>query len=180
MATQFRTIVAAGAMLALAGSVSAMAQQPPAQRPVVRMGSQTQELLIAKITVADLHKSHDFYTRIIGLKPVTSPDLQLPALPAPGAPEKDFIELPYNYTGSMADPFIAIMKRKGNVMPREAARMVGLTFKVANVKAVMDRAQAAGITPLRPFLNNGMPGFLLDPDGYTVELLQAPSFQSGG
>jgi catechol 2,3-dioxygenase-like lactoylglutathione lyase family enzyme len=173
------TAVSAAALILAV--VPAAAQQPaaptaPAQRPVVHMGSKSEEILIAKITVADLQKSHDFYTRIVGLKPVTSPDMQLPGLPAADAPEKDFIELPYNFSGSMADPFIAIMKRRGKIMPRGAASMIDLTIKVANVQAVMDRARAAGITPLRPFLNNGMPGFLSDPDGYTVELLQAPSF----
>jgi hypothetical protein len=68
------------------------------------------------------------------------------------------------------------MKRKGKVIPREAAAMVNLTIKVADVAAVMERARAAGLTPMRRFLNNGMPGFLTDPDGYTIELLQAPSF----
>jgi hypothetical protein len=75
------------------GILAPATAQAPVRRPIVHMGSKPQQILITKITVADLQRSHDFYTRIVGLRPVTSPDMQLPVLPPPGSPEKDFIEL---------------------------------------------------------------------------------------
>jgi catechol 2,3-dioxygenase-like lactoylglutathione lyase family enzyme len=152
--------------------------EPPAAPPPggPRMGTMPQELLMTKITVSDLQRSHDFYTRIIGLKLVTSPDMALPTMPKPGDPEKDFVEVPFNYSGSMADAMFVLMKRRGRAPTPEQAVMTQLVFKVPDPAAVMARAAAAGIQPARPGIAGGNVGFLRDPDGYSIEILKAPSF----
>jgi hypothetical protein len=60
----------------------------------------------------------------------------------------------------------------------EQAGLVTLGFKVPDVAAAMDRAAKAGIQPSRPFTAAGRIGFIKDPDGYTVEFIQPPSFES--
>lgn len=176
--TPFRALMIAG----LITSSSSVAQQagpaPAAQaRPLSpRMGTQPQELLLSKITVSDLSRSLDFYTKVVGLKLVTSPDMPLPKPPAAGEPEKDFIEIALNYSGSMADPLFVVMKRRGKAVPREFAGLIDIGFKVPSTAAVMERAKHAGFQPTRPFGGAGQPGFLLDPDGYSVEFIEARSF----
>jgi catechol 2,3-dioxygenase-like lactoylglutathione lyase family enzyme len=133
---------------------------------------------MTKITVSDLRQSYDFYTRIVGLKPVTSPDMELPKLPAPTDPEKDFIEIALNYSGSIADPLFLLIKRRGIVPTPEQAALVTLGFKVPDTAAVMERASQAGFKPSRPFLGGGRVGFIKDPDGYTIEFLQPRSFEA--
>jgi catechol 2,3-dioxygenase-like lactoylglutathione lyase family enzyme len=149
----------------MAPFVSASAEQqaptlPAAQqRPVVRMGTKPQELLMAKITVSDLVKSYEFYTQIIGLKLVTSPDFATPKAPTQNDPEKDFVEIPLNYSGSMADPLF-----------------VPLGFKVPDSRVSVQRAIEAGYKAPRGVPAEGLPGFVADPDGYNVEFVSAPSF----
>ena len=165
------------AMLAVVAAGPAMAQTPAQQAiPDPRMGTKPQEMYLAKITVADLQKSLDFYTKVVGLKLVTSPDMELPKPPKPGDPEKDFVEIALNYTGSMAEPLFVVMKRKGRTLPVESTSLITIGFKVPSTKAVLDRAAQAGIKPTRPYRGQGAPGFLEDPDGYTVEFVEGRSF----
>lgn len=168
-------MTARGAILAVCLSAAAPAF---AAEPAPRMGTRSPEFLMTKITVSDLQKSYDFYTRIVGLKLVTSPDMPLPRMPAPGDPEKDFIEIPLNYSGSMADPLFLLIKRRGQIPTAGQAGLVTLGFKVPDVAAAMQRAAEAGIQPSRPFTAAGRIGFIKDPDGYTVEFIQPPSFES--
>src|SRR5262245_36248696 len=108
------TIGAALAATSLA-STPAVAQQQgnPQQQPEIRLGTKPQEMYLAKITVSDLNRSIDFYTKVIGLKLVTVGDMEPPKPPAPGDPEKEFVEVALNYTGSMAEPLFVLMKRRG-------------------------------------------------------------------
>jgi hypothetical protein len=76
----------------------------------------------------------------------------------------------------MAEPLFEQMKRRGKPPTLELTSLVTIGFKVPNTKAVMDRAAQAGVRPLRPFSGEGGVGFIPDPDGYSIELLQAPSF----
>jgi catechol 2,3-dioxygenase-like lactoylglutathione lyase family enzyme len=169
-----------GVLMATIGMVPGAAQTPdqPQQAPAPRLGTKPQELYLTKITVSDLKRSLDFYTGIIGLKLVTVGDIKLPKPPAPGDPEKEFVEVPLNYTGSMADPLIVLMKRKGKTPSPEFTSLVTIGFKVPSTRATMDRAAQAGHKPLRPFTGEGGVGLLTDPDGYTIELVQAPSFEN--
>lgn len=163
--------------VALAPAHGAEPEKPlPPEGP--RMGTKPEEFLMTKITVSDLRRSFDFYTGIVGLKPVTSPDMELPTMPAPGDPEKDFIEIALNYSGSMADPLFLLIKRRGKSPNPLETGMVTLGFKVPNTAAVMERAASAGIQPSRPFPAGGRVGFIKDPDGYTVEFIQPPSFEA--
>jgi catechol 2,3-dioxygenase-like lactoylglutathione lyase family enzyme len=140
------------------------------------MGTMPQEFFMAKIMVSDLQKSYDFYTRVLGLKPVTKADLPMPAMPKPGDPEKDFFEIAFNYSGSMADPMFLLFTRRGQKPTPDRVGVVSLGFKVADVAAVMDRAAKAGFPPSRPFDPARPVGFIKDPDGYAVELVQGPSY----
>jgi catechol 2,3-dioxygenase-like lactoylglutathione lyase family enzyme len=131
---------------------------------------------MAKITVSDLVRSYKFYTEILGLKLVQSPILPMAGVPTPGDNDKEFVELALNYTGSLRDPMLILIKKRG-VMPIPAqAAQTWLAFKVPDGPAVMSAASRAGIKPLRPYEPEKRMGFIPDPDGYTVEVLQLPSF----
>lgn len=167
-------LAATAIMTPAAGMAADPATAMPGQGP--RMGTKPMEVLMTKITVTDLQKSYDFYTQVMGLKPVSSPDMPMPGMPRPGDPEKDFVEVPLNYSGSIADPLFLLMKRRGRVPTAEQAGLVTIGFKVPNTAAVMERAKQAGFMPARSFTTDGRVGFLKDPDGYSVEILQPPSF----
>jgi len=147
-------------------------------RPEVRMGTMPEELILTKITVADLNRSYDFYTKVVGLKAVSSPDIPISKLPQPGDPEKAFIEIPLNFSGSMADPMFLLIKRRGVQPTPEGAGLVWIGFKVPSITTILARAAQLGIQPTRPFNAEGGMAFLRDPDGYNVELVQTPSFQT--
>jgi catechol 2,3-dioxygenase-like lactoylglutathione lyase family enzyme len=162
---------------------TAAAQQAPTKPEVkprtqmVRQGTKPEELYLTKITVSDLLKSYEFYTKVIGLKLVTSPDMDMPKAPAASDPEKDFTEIPLNYSGSMRDPLFVLMKRRGKSPSAEFASMTSVGFKVPDARATVERAIQAGYKSLRDLPVGGRPGFVADPDGYTVELVQGPSFE---
>jgi catechol 2,3-dioxygenase-like lactoylglutathione lyase family enzyme len=149
---------------------------PPTQRPVVRMGTKPQEFLMTKVTVTDLVKSYEFYTQIMGLKLVTSPDVATAKAPTPNDPEKDFVELPLNYSGSMADPLFLLVKLRGKKPPPEFTNMITLGFKVPDSRATIERAIQAGYKAPRGVPGEGQAGFIEDPDGYKVEVVQVQSF----
>src|SRR5579862_436148 len=148
-----------------------------APRPEVRMGTKPQEFLMAKVAVSDLVKSYEFYTQVIGLKLVTSPDIATAKAPTPNDPEKEFVEIPLNYSGSMADALFLIMKRRGQKPSWEWNNMVTLGFKVPDSRAVVERALKAGYKAPRGVPGEGQAGFVTDPDGYNVELVSTPSFK---
>jgi catechol 2,3-dioxygenase-like lactoylglutathione lyase family enzyme len=160
--------------------VSAQQQAPAApaarQRPEVRMGTKPQEFLMTKVAVSDLVKSYEFYTQVVGLKLVTSPDIVTAKAPMPNDPEKDFVEIPLNYTGSMADPLFLLTKRRGQKPSPEWTNMVTLGFKVPDSRAIVERAMKAGYKAPRGIPSEGQAGFVTDPDGYNVELVSTPSF----
>ena len=161
------------------------ARQPAAAGPavkahaplMVRQGTQPEELYLTKITVADLVKSYEFYTKVIGLKLVTSPDMELPKAPMAGDPEQDFAEIPLNFSGSMRDPLFVLMKRRGKTPAAESASLTSVGFKVPDARATVQRALDAGYKSLHDLPVGGRPGFVVDPDGYTVELVQGPAFE---
>lgn len=144
---------------------------------MVRQGTKPEELYLTKITVADLVKSYEFYTKVIGLKLVTSPDMDLPKAPTASDPEKDFAEIPLNFSGSMRDPLFVLMKRRGKTPAAESASLTSVGFKVPDARATVQRALDAGYKSLHDLPVGGRPGFVVDPDGYTVELVQGPAFE---
>jgi catechol 2,3-dioxygenase-like lactoylglutathione lyase family enzyme len=162
--------------LALAASAAAaVAQAPaapaaPAQRTTM-IGRHDNEVILAKIAVTDLVRSYRFYTEVVGLR-LASPQLTPPSA---DDPERDFVEYPLNFTGSLADPFFVIMKRKGQAVTREGAGNTVVGFKVPSAKAAYDKALAAGAEPSGRPPGPGPMAFAMvrDPDGYTVEFVQA-------
>lgn len=173
------TLLAASiAAFAPAGAQQQPPQAPAGQRPEVRMGTKPQEFLMAKVAVSDLVKSYEFYTQVIGLKLVTSPDIATAKAPTPNDPEKDFVEIPLNYSGSMADPLFLLTKRRGQKPSPEWTNMVTLGFKVPDSALIVERAVKAGYKAPRGIPAVGQAGFVTDPDGYNVELVSTPSFKN--
>jgi catechol 2,3-dioxygenase-like lactoylglutathione lyase family enzyme len=153
----------------------ARAQDPPS---VVPMGTQSSELLLSKITVTNLARSFEFYTKVIGLKHAAARPGQAPPDLSGSA---DFTEVPLNFTGSLADPFFVLVKRKGVAPTREGAALAQIGFKVPDVRAMIARYKAAGYKVDREPRDG--PGNVYvtvqDPDGYNVEFIQAPSMTRG-
>jgi lactoylglutathione lyase len=147
------------------------------RRAALRMGSQPREVLFTKITVSDLNDSLDFYTKVIGLKLVTSPDIDLAQPPPRGAPEQDYASATLNYSGSMADAMLVLIKRRGVVPDRAFTKQVIVGIKVRSTAEAMEAARRAGHEPIRPWSGPGNPGHIADPDGYGIELVQAGSFE---
>ncbi len=153
----------------IATPLPALADEPAAPAQVrSTLGSYDSEFLFAKIAVSDMVRSYRFYTEVVGLK-LASPLLKPPA---PGDPEKDFVEYPLNFTGSLTDPFLVVIKRRGEAPSPESARLTTVGIKVPDVRAAMARAQAAGSRVLREPSPGAMSfGMVTDPDGYTVEFI---------
>ncbi len=180
-----RPVLAAlfAAAISAFAAATASAEQPRSIPREVRtpIGTAAPLVLLAKFTVSDLPKSYDFYTRVIGLKPATAPGQQTPAAPVPANPSQPaFIEIPLNYSGSLVDPFFVLVQQRGMKPARQAARMVWIGFKVADAPAAVQRVREAGFEVIReasPAAPGVMSiGIVRDPDGYTVELIQAADF----
>jgi len=136
---------------------------------MLRMGSAPRELIGAKITVSNLERSLDFYTRLVGLQPVSPADVAA-ALTSDSA----FAEIALNYSGTRRDAAIVLMRRRGVTPNREAAQLTWLMLKTPNLFEAFVRIEAEGNEALaRPTPYDGAVfALVLDPDGYTVELLQ--------
>ena len=160
--------------MALAGSaVSEQLQGQQQARKLPTVGTKSQEILLTKITVSDLLKSYEFYTKVVGLKLVTSPDIELSKAPTPSDAEKDFVEIPLNFSGSMADPMFLLIKQRGVKPSPELTKMVVVGLKVESRKALVDRATQAGHKPVREVSVGGAQvSFIADPDGYMLEVFQ--------
>jgi predicted enzyme related to lactoylglutathione lyase len=137
---------------------------------MLRRGSRDHELIFAKITVADLGRALDFYIDVVGLKP-TEPE----ALAAARASTADFVEVSLNPSGSLRDPSLVLVRRKGDLPRRESARLTWIAFKVADVAASLDRVRSAGceIRDEATAYQGAVFGIAYDLDGYTLEFLQA-------
>lgn len=120
-----------------------------------------------KVTVANLRRSYDFYTKVIGLKDVALP------LPKPvfDDPEVQFTQACLNFSGSPADPFVCLIKAKGAVPSSEHAHLTWLGF-TTDVRATVARVKEVGLPVL--FEPTSFKGAIVsgvrDPDGYSIEL----------
>lgn len=146
----------------------------PAEDSQLRIGSSPSEVYMAKITVADLRKSLDFYTHVVGLK-----EVQIPGLPKPNIddPNAEYAEVFLNFSGSSGDAFIALFKKKGVTPNSESARLTSLGIKTTDARAAVDRAKAAGAivqSDTAEFRGLTM-GLIRDPDGYLIQFLQGPA-----
>lgn len=166
---------ALGGAAALTMSAAAAAQDnAPAQARTSMLGTSAQQFYLAKISVSNLTRSYQFYTEVIGLQPATP----LLTPPTDADPEQDFREFPLNFTGSLADPIFVLVKQRGVTPTPEGARLTTIGFKVPDAHAVMERAAQAGYQSGRRDTGAGPMLFAMvdDPDGYKLELIQAPSY----
>lgn len=168
------TIVAA----TLISSPLALAQEakPPAPIPNLYFGTAPQEVYMAKVTVSDIVKSYDFYTKVLGMRLVTSKVMPMAGVPTAADNAKDFLEISLNFSGSLREPMLILIKQKGVTPVPAQASQTWLAFKVADGKAVLDAAAKAGYPAFRPWTPAMKMGMTRDPDGYTVEVLQLPSY----
>jgi lactoylglutathione lyase len=143
------------------------------EAPPMQFGSHPQEVLLAKITVSDLDKSIDFYTRVVGLK-----EVDLAGVAPPRDPAAAFEEVGLNYSGTRKDAQLVLVRRKGTTPRPESAELTWVAFKVPDVAAVIQRIRAEGLEIRSDAAAYGgiTFGIARDPDGYVVELIQAPSF----
>jgi hypothetical protein len=77
------------------------------------------------------------------LKLVSSADMPLAKAPTANDPEKEFVEIPLNYSGSMADPLFLLVKQRGKKPSAEYANMVVIGFKVPDARGTVERAVKA-------------------------------------
>jgi catechol 2,3-dioxygenase-like lactoylglutathione lyase family enzyme len=141
------------------------------------LGTKPLEFYIAKITVSDVLKSYDFYTNVVGLKRAGPGGMEL-GKPSAAEMARDFLEIPLNFTGSLADPIFVLLKDNANKPTPELTKLIWVGFKVPSAREAVARAVQAGYKSTRSDPGDGPMtfGFVMDPDGYTVEFVQAPSY----
>lgn len=153
------------------------------EKPIIRIGTKPAEVMAAKITVSNLLKSYEFYTKVVGLKRADG------TAPPVDDPKSPMIEACLNFSGSLADPYICIVRQQGMVPDRNQARLTWVSVKVPDARAAIERLAHAGFAidtdrlPASGPMRQGnvvqamgiVTGLALDPDGYTVQLLQAAS-----
>jgi predicted enzyme related to lactoylglutathione lyase len=149
------------------------------------LGTSAAQVLLAKVTVSDLPKSFDFYTKVLGLKWALSAGQPLPPAPVKaGDSQPAFIEIPLNFTGSLADPFLVLIQQRGRTPTRDVAAMSWIGFKVPDAPAAVRRVKEAGYEVVREAQTVGPGlmsiGIVRDPDGYSVELIQSANYPAPG
>jgi predicted enzyme related to lactoylglutathione lyase len=170
--------MALAAMAAL-GSGAAAEEKRTMERPArTALGTRTPDIILYKFTVTDLGKSYDFYTKVVGLKMANAPGrppMQIPS--ADMVEQQGYAEIPLNFTGSLADPFFVVYQQRGARPNPDTARLSIVGFKVADVRAAIRRVKEAGYEVVREpgdVMGSGVSvGFARDPDGYTIEFIQA-------
>jgi lactoylglutathione lyase len=130
------------------------------------MGSPRHSLGAIGIGVADLERSVDFYTRVLGMKKLMKLDL----------PYMDEVIVGFGGRGSAA---VALMHWTDGSARNYRDNPVKLVLYVADPTAAADAIRAEGLeitlepAPI-PELGGAVVGLAKDPDGYVIELLQAP------
>jgi lactoylglutathione lyase len=115
------------------------------------------------IGVADLARSTEFYTRALGMKQT-------------GTFKVDYMdEVMLAHEGRSA---VVLMHYTDGSARNYRDNPVKLVFYVTDPKAVADRIRAEGMEITReptPFPGMGMLALAKDPDGYVIELIEAPA-----
>lgn len=116
------------------------------------------------IGVSDLTRSVDFYTRVLGMTQTQTFKLDYMDEVVVGFEGRTAVVLMHYTDGS---------ERNYTDLP------IKLVFYVTDPQAVSDRIKAEGLTIIREpapiaTLGGAIVGLAKDPDGYTIELLQAP------
>ena len=148
----------AGAIL-VAGSGPAAAQAP-ADKPPPSAG-----FIGVGINVSDLARSEEFYTEIFGLQRT----FRFP-------PEGDLMEVGLAFPDRPGGMTLLLARLNDDPLPEGKSAYGRIVFNTDDARALADRMIAAGSKLLSDV---GPPGgpvilFLSDPDGYQVELFQAP------
>jgi lactoylglutathione lyase len=118
------------------------------------------------IGVSDLERSTDFYMRVLGMQKVTTYELDT----------MDEVVLSYPGRGGSV---IVLMHWTDGSARSYKDNPIKLVFRVDDPKAFAERIRADGGEIVReptpvPTLGNAIVGFAKDPDGYLIEILQAP------
>jgi catechol 2,3-dioxygenase-like lactoylglutathione lyase family enzyme len=128
------------------------------------MTRSAENLAAVGIGVSDMARSEDFYTRVLGMQ--VQQRIDLPHLK----------EVVVGYAGRTS---VVLMHWLDGSNPNYRNNPVKLVFFVPDAKSLMERIRADGLPVSReaevmPEFNNMVVGLAEDPDGYVVELLQAP------
>ncbi len=118
------------------------------------------------IAVSDLDRSTDFYTRVLGMRQLTTLTL----------PHMDEVILSFGRRGAA----VVLMKYTDGSDPATTDLPVKLVLYVDDPVALADRIRAEGLSIDRepapvPDLGGAVVGFARDPDGYVLELLESPA-----
>lgn len=117
------------------------------------------------IRVANLEKSLDFYTRILGMKVLRNTDY----------PDGRFTNVFIGFGPENVTTTLELTHNWDQTEPYDKGKAYGhLAFNVDSVVAAMEYLESEGVTirsPAKP-MNHGtrMLGFVEDPDGYVIEL----------
>ncbi len=128
------------------------------------MAKSAENLAAVGIGVADMVRSEDFYTRVLGMQ--VQQRIELPHLR----------EVIVGFEGRTS---VVLMHWLDGSNPNYRNNPVKLVFYVPDAKAVIEAIRADGLEitreaePLADF-GNMIIGLGLDPDGYVVEFIQTP------
>ncbi len=129
------------------------------------MAKSAENLAAVGIGVADMVRSEDFYTRVLGMQ--VQQRIELPHLR----------EVIVGFEGRTS---VVLMHWLDGSNPNYRNNPVKLVFYVPDAKAVIEAIRADGLEitreaePLADF-GNMVIGLALDPDGYVVEFIQTPA-----
>ena len=152
----------AAALVGMAASVFSAAAyaQAPADKPPPSVG-----FIGVGINVSDLARSEEFYTEIFGLQRT----FRFP-------PEGELMEVGLAFPDRPGGMTLLLARLNDDPLPEGKSSYGRIVFNTDDARALADRMIAAGSKLLSDV---GPPGgpvilFLSDPDGYQVELFQAP------
>ena len=153
------SLAAALAVAILVAGSGPAAAQAPAGKPQMTVG-----FIGVGINVSDLARSEKFYTEIFGLQRT----FRFP-------PEGELMEVGLAFPGQTGMTLL-LARLNDDPLPEGKSSYGRIVFNTDDARALADRMIAAGSKLLSDV---GPPGgpvilFLSDPDGYQVELFQAP------
>ena len=123
-----------------------------------------ENMVAVGIGVADLARAEDFYVRVLGMQ--VQQRIKLPHMD----------ETIVSHAGRTS---VVLMHWTDGSARNYQGNPVKLVFYVPDAKALMERIRAEGLPISReaaasPDFGNTIIGMAEDPDGYVIELLQAP------
>jgi catechol 2,3-dioxygenase-like lactoylglutathione lyase family enzyme len=167
-------LIATGTMFASL-SFAANAENTP---PKILIGTKAPELILSKITVADLRKSFDFYTKVIGLKKIDFPGSPT-SIDDPNR-NTNVAEVCLSFSGTAADSYLCLIKLKNVTPDPDHAKLTWIGVKTTDTRSAIARVKAAGFLVQIEATNymGLVVGTVTDPDGYVVEMIEGPSWSA--